>query len=239
MDDESKGIYSMSTKTNLVDVLQATFDYNIANIHTALPGTVKNYDASTGTCEVQIDMKRKLRSGTILEYPAITGVPVIFPSGQKGGFTWEVSSGDQVLLVFSERSLDKWTGGGSSDTPNSGRKFDFNDAIAIPCVFPTTKRKSSPALRLQKTGTIISGKKIFIGDPTGPKVVGTKPMNPDLIDLVLNLANLVKSGLFEGTLLAPPGVAGGPVSAGPILAPLATDISAIIQALTQMKLEVK
>ena len=47
-----------------------------------------------------------------------------------------MNAGDQVLLVFSERSLDVWLSAGGIVDPNDTRKHHISDAIAIPGCYP-------------------------------------------------------------------------------------------------------
>jgi hypothetical protein len=65
--------------------------------------------------------------------PVIPSVPWVYPGG--GGFivTWPMSVGDEVLLVFSDDSLDKYlqVGGGSDIDPADDRRHSLTDAVAF------------------------------------------------------------------------------------------------------------
>lgn len=104
------------------------------NLHTAMPGTVVAYDASTNRAQVQPFGRKKFFDGRALPYPIIHNVPVVFPMGMGGraGMTFPVQKGDGCLLVFAESQLDDYRGGGDSDDT---RSHDMNDAICIPGLY--------------------------------------------------------------------------------------------------------
>lgn len=64
--------------------------------------------------------------------PVIPSVPLVYPGG--GGFvlTWPMAVGDEVLLVFSDDSLDKYLAGAGGDIdPEDDRHHHMADAVAI------------------------------------------------------------------------------------------------------------
>lgn len=112
------------------------------NIHTAMPGRVVSYDASSGRADVQPVGQHKLADGRGLPYPTIHRVPVIFPTGLGGtaGLTFPLSKGDGCLLVFAESQLDDFLSGGDS---SNERRHDLNDAICIPGLYNSANLMSS------------------------------------------------------------------------------------------------
>jgi hypothetical protein len=111
------------------------------SIHTALPGRVETYDSATQKADVKPLVKNLVagNDGTeILEtIPVIPAVPVMFP--RAGGFfiTLPVTKGDHVMLVFNERSIDKFKAGQGTDTdPDDFRTHHLSDAVAIPGFYP-------------------------------------------------------------------------------------------------------
>lgn len=98
-------------------------------MHTAIPGKVTAFDAGTGFATVQPVAKFKKPNGETMDFPTVSGVPVVFP--QSGGVTmaWPIKPGDGCLLVFAESALDYWMYGKETDT---SLKFDLSNAIAIP-----------------------------------------------------------------------------------------------------------
>lgn len=120
----------------LNDVRTSTF----ADLRVSLPGKVESYDASTQTVDVTPLVRDTLEEAdgtlTYLDLPVIPNVPLMFPGA--GGFriTFPVSAGDNVLLVFADRSIDAWQSGGGVTNPADGRTHDLTDCVAIPGLHP-------------------------------------------------------------------------------------------------------
>ncbi len=100
-------------------------------IHTALPGTITKFDAGSGTATVKPVGEYQTSDGKWLEYPAISGVPLVFPICQSigAGIAFPVEKGDSCLIIISEVELDEWRSGAKSE---GTLRFDLTNAIAIP-----------------------------------------------------------------------------------------------------------
>lgn len=147
----------------------------IANIHTAAPGTILTYNPGSGLASVQPLLKFKVPDGRLLDMPVIVGVPVIFPSGSAGNasVTFPIKSGDGCLLIFAESSIDDWLKGGESEDL---RKHDLTDAIAIPGLYnfglpaiveypnDVCLKNGSTLLRVEPSGNVnIEGADLIVG----------------------------------------------------------------------------
>jgi hypothetical protein len=125
----------------LAEVLRAAIENALFDVHTALPGRVEKYDAAKQKMDVKPLLKRiiVLDGGNEIteEIPVIRDVPVIFP--RAGGFfiSFPIQAGDHVLLIFNERSIDKFVSNGGDD-PDL-RMHDISDAVAIPGFYPFNK----------------------------------------------------------------------------------------------------
>lgn len=66
--------------------------------------------------------------------PVIPSVPVVYPGGGGLVITWPLQVGDEVLLVFSDDSLDRYlqVGGQGDIDPADDRHHHLTDAICIP-----------------------------------------------------------------------------------------------------------
>jgi len=129
------GIGEDINEPTLGEAIRAVFVNMLSEIHTVLPGQIEEYDRSKHKASVKPLIKKLFVDGTILELPVIVSVPVIWPRTKKASFSFPLSRGDGVLLLFSERALDKWLTLGGDSTPDDPRKFDLTDAIAIPGLF--------------------------------------------------------------------------------------------------------
>ena len=99
------------------------------DMHTALPGEIKSYDPDKGVATVLPKAKFTKPDGSTMDFPEISGVPVMFPQSKNVTIAWPIKKGDGCLLVFSEQALDYWMYGKETDTK---LKFDLTNAIAIP-----------------------------------------------------------------------------------------------------------
>lgn len=99
------------------------------DMHTAIPAVITAFDAGTGLASVQPKAKFKKPNGETMDYPAVSGVPVVFPQSKNVTIAFPIKEGDGCLLVFSETALDFWQYGKETSTE---LRFDLTNAIAIP-----------------------------------------------------------------------------------------------------------
>lgn len=116
-------------------------DARLADLHTALPGRVRSYDATTQTADIEPMIKRGVPTGgeedeVVLEtLPVLPSVPVLFPSGGQCFVTFPLTVGDPVLLVFSERDTSQFRATGAVSDPGVPTMHGLSGAVAIPCAF--------------------------------------------------------------------------------------------------------
>lgn len=101
------------------------------------PGIVVSYDRVTQTCSATpgISLAKKTKTGVIerVAAPSLHNIPVIFPGSRGVSITWDLQAGDEVLLVVCGRAIDGWKAtGGANTEPLDPRRFDLQDAVAIP-----------------------------------------------------------------------------------------------------------
>lgn len=113
----------------LVDQINKTARKATDDMHTALPGEITAFDPGTCMASVQPKAKFKKPNGETMDFPVISGVPVVFPQSEGVTIAWPIKAGDGCLVVFSESALDYWMYGQETDTV---LKFDLSNAIAIP-----------------------------------------------------------------------------------------------------------
>lgn len=140
----------------------------VENIHTAMPGKITSFDASKGLATVQPTMKFKKPDGNTIDYPQITGVPVLIPQtmGQSATIGFPIKDGDNCLIIVAEKSIDYWLYGQETDTELS---FDLTDAVCIPGLFATANGvekeacdKDAIIIDLKGTRITVQDKKITV-----------------------------------------------------------------------------
>ena len=119
-------------KPSLAQLLQTAIDARLCDVHTSLPGIVKSYDRETQTAKIQPSLKRKYADGRTVNLPILNKVPIVFPRSATAWVHFDLVEGDEVTLIFSERSLDTWKEKGGVVSPDDPRKFNLSDAKAIP-----------------------------------------------------------------------------------------------------------
>lgn len=116
----------------LSDVIDSHIDHALVGVNTCMPAIIESYDPATRTCSVKPALMRKYEDGTLVERPLISDVPVLFNQGGKLSITYPLKKGDDVLLIFSQRSLESWKNKTGVVDPKDARKFHLSDAICIP-----------------------------------------------------------------------------------------------------------
>lgn len=156
-------------------------------LHTCLPGRVVSFDTQTGKAAIQPEVQSKL-TGEFVSLPQINNVPIMF--FRAGGFriTLPVKKDDKVLILFTERSIDRWLEDGQDSGPRQTHTHNLSDAIAIPGVYPFSdvppfdsndavvgKEDGSVEVRLKPDGeAVIKGKTVKLGSDAAsqPFVLG-------------------------------------------------------------------
>ena len=184
------------------DIIRNAINARLCNVHTALPGIVKAYDAETNKATIQPALNKNFTTGE-MPMPILENVPVMFPSFIR----FPLNEGDYVLLIFAERSLDLWLSVGGQVTPTDPRKFDLSDAIAIPGLMPFTEtfpnnnnqdfviNYAGSNIRIEANGDIIieTGNKVAIGNST-----------TELLDILSQLMTLLQGAVVMGTSFGGP-----------------------------------
>lgn len=122
----------------------ASVDARLAELHTAIPAVVERFFQRGDLWMVDakpvlsrryvIDGADGERRPETKDYPVIPDVPVSYPRGGGGYMSWPLERGDLCLLIFSERSLDRWidSDGRTVVYPDDARKHHISDAVCIP-----------------------------------------------------------------------------------------------------------
>ncbi len=118
-----------------LQIIREAVNAALANLWTALPCEVVEYDSEAVTVNVQplIKIPVHLPDGEIetVELPMLLDVPVMFPCA--GGFTitHPIKKDDECLVNFADRNIDLWWQSGGIQTPFDTRKHDLSDGFAF------------------------------------------------------------------------------------------------------------
>jgi len=125
----------MGEKNELIEVIQNALSRAFEDVHTCMPGRIESYSFKEQKATVKPLIKKIYLDDTVLDMPVLGNVPIIFPRTTIAGITFPINKGDKCLLVFSERSLERWYLTGNNTEPGDRRRYDLSDAIAIPGLF--------------------------------------------------------------------------------------------------------
>lgn len=125
--------------------------------------------------------------------PPIPGVPVILPQSEAGGVLLELVEGDEVELIFADRSEDAFLEDGvSGRAPDSKRQHALSDARAYPGLLVAGETLSRPAGLKVGLATRDGGQAIYATDSDVILVASSKVRlaSPAASDPVVTVSRL-------------------------------------------------
>lgn len=180
----------------------------VDQVHTALPGTIVSFDPGKCQANVLPAGKFKKPDGKMIDFPQISGVPVVFVqgAGQTATIAYPVKAGDGCLLIIAEQSLDSWLYGSESKTE---LKFDLTNGIAIPGLFVSPNSVvqeacSQDAIIIDKSGariTVSQGNIAIRGDVTlegNLNITGKVNASQGVTGGAISLQNHIHGGVMTG-----------------------------------------
>lgn len=117
------------------DVIKNAMYANSKRMHTSMPATIVSFDPVTQLANVQPAIKTLLTNGESIELPPIIKVPISTLKSSQFCITLPVNQGDECLLVFCEKSLDKWKKDGAGFEAMHSRSHSLSDAIAFCSIY--------------------------------------------------------------------------------------------------------
>jgi hypothetical protein len=134
-----------SRTPTLSEVIRTATNAQLRDFYVALPGCIVKYNPA----KLEVDVKPLLQRAYVDEdgnddvddLPIITSVPVIVPKAGGQYLFLPPTVGDNVLLLFCDRSLDLYmsSSGSIPVDPVDFREHDLSDAVALLGFFPTTR----------------------------------------------------------------------------------------------------
>ena len=124
----------MNGQGQFVEQVKETVNTLLAQVHTCVPGKIVSFDPATCQATVLPSMKIKKPNGEKMDYPQITGVPVVLVqcSGQGAPVAYPIKPGDGCMIFFSEQALDQFLY--ERDT-KTDLHFDLTNAVALVGLF--------------------------------------------------------------------------------------------------------
>lgn len=152
------------------DALESAF----VDVHTALPGRVKSYDASKQTADVEPMIRRAIRDteGKIVNesLPVIPNVPIAWMRGGGFIFHFPLAAGDFVLLIFSEAATAQWRESGTLSDAGDITRHGLSYAFAIPGIAPNSGAASPTG------ANVVAPTPLSIGNAGTAQFVALEPL---------------------------------------------------------------
>lgn len=138
---------------SVIDALTAVQDDLALRMRTVVPAVVVSYDPATQSAAIQPAPKERTPGGEFRALAQIPNAPVVFPSGGGWSISWSLVADNEVLLLCSDRGLDRWRSTGSPYAPEDGRKHHLSAAFVWPGAGPAP----DPITGLSATDLVIRG----------------------------------------------------------------------------------
>jgi len=120
------------TTPSLPETVRYLIDAKLVDLHTCMPAKVVFYNPATQTADVLPSIMTRYEGEPVARpLPIIPNVPVVHAKTLLAHIHMPLSPGDDVVLVFSERSLDRWKSTGNIADPNDRRRHNLTDAFAL------------------------------------------------------------------------------------------------------------
>jgi hypothetical protein len=156
-------------------------------VHTSVPAVIESYNHVLQSAKVQPVVRRKFPDGTLVSYPVVGDVPVLFPQGAGGSITFPLAPGDFVWLVVAETSIDEWLALGISGTdPSSVRSHNLSDALAIPGPRPFT----GPQTEIDPVAMVVAATLVKLGSNAAFDFVALASLVATQLTAIINAFNL-------------------------------------------------
>lgn len=147
----------MPRDIDLSDILNAFRADLLSNLHTMMPGKVLRYDPVNQVADVQPLIKHVFWAPTVKDdvntiqlqyesYPAIPRVPVMFPGSSQYVVAWPLNVGDQVILDFSEASLDEVLATAQESSPVDIGRHKLRHCVCYPKRPPQPSPSTDPGV---------------------------------------------------------------------------------------------
>jgi hypothetical protein len=175
------------------DVIRDILEHRLADVHTCLPGIIQTIYPGGFADVLPLIKREEYGSDETTSLPILTHVRVIDISTKTCWIHIPVDVGDNVLLFFSERSIDNFmaSGGLLPVEPEDSRKHDLSDSFCIPAQL--TISSVLPLLPGEESSLVIGTPlSKFVMQPTGKFRIEKSPneLFAALISITTQLSNL-------------------------------------------------
>src|SRR5712675_1991616 len=115
----------------LYDTLIGIKQEVLRSLRCCVPASIIAYYPTDRTVDVQVSLLQQNSNGTSSPYPKLLGCPILTLQGGGVSIGFPIESGDECLVIFSDRCIDAWFKTGSPQPLPNFRMHDLSDGFAI------------------------------------------------------------------------------------------------------------
>ena len=115
-----------------VQAITRFLEGRLMDVHTISVGIVQSFDGAKRRASIQPALDNVKTSGETVQKPLLLDVPVLTHQTKKWLIGLPLEAGDTVLLVYSERGIERFKRTLQRGAPEAGVMHAEKDAIAIP-----------------------------------------------------------------------------------------------------------
>ena len=116
-------------------LMQIIRDDIFINLNVCLPATVKKYNSSNNTADLQPAIQAVMSDNTFVDLPLLLKVPVLELGGKGLSVKIPLQEGDTGIVIFCDRDITLFKQEKKNTQPNTLRQHDLSDGIFIPMRF--------------------------------------------------------------------------------------------------------
>lgn len=157
-------------------------------------------------------------SETLVDYPIMLDCPAVVIGGGPFSLKMPISPGDECLILFNDRSIDKWFESGQVGALDSSRLHSFSDAIVLVGLRSSANSLSGYSLTEAIMGDGTHDLKLGGGNASlnaGTTVVKAGVSQILLTNAIESLNDILQDLMTELQTLTVTGVTSGPGTSGP------------------------
>lgn len=231
---------------SLMDVLNLFKQQILLALNCHAIATIQSFNAAAQTVTATVNYQKtffEMNSRTknydpvLVDYPLIVDCPAVIMGGGTKALTFPIAKGDQCIILFNDRDMDKWFSGARSGPPASGRLHAFADAIALVGI----RSKANPLDGYDTARAVLKdfdgGSMVGVGGSKVKVSNNDTTLNTLLQSLISAINDLVSATAAITVTNVSPGLgtSGPPANAGAIsavastLSDIASDIGGLLE----------
>lgn len=163
--------------------------FNSLNCHRI--GIIQSFNSTNQTAKIKLVDKRILAGyeGTqAKEFSILIDVPIFIVSGGSAWLNQPIQAGDECLVLFNDRNIDRWFASGNIQPPENSRSHSLQDGLAIVGFHSQLKKLTN--FSTADFGLNFQNAKMQI-DSTGK--IDISNQTKDLKTLIANLINILQN----------------------------------------------